>query len=66
MKIRANVAALYSILNPDTSSDSPSGKSNGARFVSARIEMSQRKIIGGIMIKVGVIVDVNIYIKLKD
>jgi hypothetical protein len=28
--------ALYSTLNPDTSSDSPSAKSNGVRFVSAR------------------------------
>jgi len=34
-KMRANPAAPYSILNPDTSSDSPSAKSNGARFVSA-------------------------------
>lgn len=36
IKIRANRPLLYSILNPDTSSDSPSGKSNGVRFVSAR------------------------------
>jgi hypothetical protein len=28
----------YSTLNPDTSSDSASGRSNGARLVSARIE----------------------------
>jgi len=34
-KIRANPAAPYSILNPETSSDSPSAKSKGARFVSA-------------------------------
>ena len=40
IKIRANVPALYSILNPDTSSDSPSAKSNGVRLVSARIEMN--------------------------
>lgn len=29
----------YSTLNPDTSSDSPSVRSNGARFVSARVEI---------------------------
>ena len=36
MKIIANIALLYSILNPETSSDSPSAKSKGVRFVSAR------------------------------
>jgi len=36
IKIKANIPALYSTLNPDTSSDSPSAKSNGVRFVSAR------------------------------
>jgi len=36
IKISANMPALYSTLNPDTSSDSPSAKSNGVRFVSAR------------------------------
>lgn len=35
MKIMANRPLLYSVLNPDTSSDSPSAKSNGVRFVSA-------------------------------
>lgn len=33
----ANPAAPYSILNPETISDSPSAKSKGARFVSATI-----------------------------
>ncbi len=37
MKIRANMPALYSTLNPDTNSDSPSAKSNGVRFVSAKL-----------------------------
>lgn len=37
-KNRAKGPAAYSTLNPDTSSDSPSVKSNGARFVSARVE----------------------------
>jgi len=36
MKIRANIPLLYSTLNPDTSSDSPSAKSKGVRFVSAK------------------------------
>ena len=32
----ANGPAAYSTLNPETSSDSPSVRSNGARLVSAR------------------------------
>lgn len=36
MKIIANLAALYSVLNPDTSSDSPSAVSKGVRLVSAK------------------------------
>jgi len=36
MKIRANRPLLYSTLNPETNSDSPSAKSNGVRLVSAR------------------------------
>lgn len=35
-KIRANHPPMYSTLNPDTNSDSPSAKSNGLRFVSAK------------------------------
>lgn len=38
-KNRANGPAAYSTLKPETSSDSPSVRSNGARFVSARVEM---------------------------
>jgi len=37
IKISANRPALYSTLNPETSSDSPSAKSNGVRLVSARL-----------------------------
>jgi hypothetical protein len=37
IKIKANKPLLYSVLNPDTSSDSPSAKSNGVRFVSANV-----------------------------
>lgn len=36
IKISANLLLLYSTLNPDTNSDSPSAKSNGVRLVSAR------------------------------
>jgi len=35
IKIRAKVPDLNSVLNPDTSSDSPSARSKGVRFVSA-------------------------------
>jgi len=38
IKSNANPPAPYSVLNPETSSDSPSAKSKGARFTSARIE----------------------------
>lgn len=37
-KNNANVIAEYSVLYPDTNSDSPSVKSNGARFVSANAD----------------------------
>jgi len=46
MKIRAKVLLLYSVLNPDTSSDSPSAKSNGVRFVSARADVNHIIISG--------------------
>ena len=36
----------YSVMNPATSSDSASGRSKGARFVSARIEMKNRRKAG--------------------
>lgn len=31
----------YSVLNPDTNSDSASEKSKGARWVSARVQITQ-------------------------
>jgi len=46
MKIRANDPALYSTLNPETSSDSPSAKSKGVRFVSARLVINHMKHMG--------------------
>lgn len=38
-KNRANGPPAYSTLKPETSSDSPSVRSNGARFVSANVEI---------------------------
>lgn len=38
-KINANHPPIYSTLNPDTSSDSPSAKSKGLRLVSAKQEI---------------------------
>lgn len=35
IKIKANIPPPYSMLNPDTISDSPSAISNGVRFDSA-------------------------------
>jgi len=46
MKIRAKVPPLYSVLKPETSSDSPSAKSNGARFVSANAVTNQITSLG--------------------
>jgi hypothetical protein len=51
IKISANIPPLYSTLNPDTSSDSPSAKSNGVRFVSARFVINQKMNITEIMNK---------------
>lgn len=45
-KNKAKVIPGYSILNPDTSSDSPSVKSNGALFVSAIPEIKYIKPAG--------------------
>jgi len=42
----ANKPLLYSMLNPDTSSDSPSARSNGVRFVSARFVINHINMIG--------------------
>lgn len=52
MKMNANKLLLYSVLNPDTSSDSPSAKSNGVRLVSARFVMNQ-------IIKRGVVINMT-------
>ena len=44
---------LYSILNPEINSDSPSEKSKGVRLVSAKIVIIQIIIIGKVIIKIG-------------
>lgn len=43
-KIMANHPPIYSTLNPETSSDSPSAKSNGLRLVSAKQEINHIEI----------------------
>lgn len=50
-KIKANPPAPYSTLNPETNSDSPSAKSKGVRFVSAKLEIIHIKPIGKNKIK---------------
>ena len=46
IKIKANITFPYSILNPETNSDSPSAKSKGVRLVSAIQEINQIPTIG--------------------
>jgi len=46
IKINANSPLPYSVLNPDTNSDSPSAKSNGVRFVSAKVVVNHIMNIG--------------------
>ncbi len=53
IKINANLPDLYSVLNPDTSSLSPSAKSNGARLVSAIVDVIQATKIGKMIIEIG-------------
>jgi len=45
-KIKANPPLLYSVLKPDTNSDSPSAKSKGVRLVSAKHDANQIKANG--------------------
>lgn len=49
MNKKANLLDPYSMLNPDTSSDSPSAKSKGARFVSARADINHIRANGNLM-----------------
>lgn len=66
IKINANIPPLNSVLNPDTSSDSPSAKSNGVRFVSAKLVINQKinivlTIIMGQVLMLVVISDISIF-----
>lgn len=63
MKIKANKPLLYSTLNPETSSDSPSAKSKGVRLVSARLVINQRIPIIGISKATGVDCPKDIMVK---
>lgn len=49
IKMRAKGPLLYSVLKPDTSSDSPSAWSKGVRFVSASIVINHIKNTGKII-----------------
>jgi len=46
IKIKENKPLPYSVLNPETSSDSPSEKSKGDRLDSAKQIINQQKNIG--------------------
>jgi len=46
IKISAKGPLLYSVLNPETSSDSPSARSKGVRFVSASIVVNHKRKTG--------------------
>jgi hypothetical protein len=50
IKIKANRPLLYSVLNPETNSDSPSAKSNGVRLVSASVVVNHIIISGNTII----------------
>jgi hypothetical protein len=62
MKISANALLLYSVLNPDTSSDSPSAKSNGVRLVSANDEMNHMILSGRNIIAMHVFWSIIIFV----
>lgn len=49
-KMRANSPLEYSVLKPETNSDSPSEKSNGARLHSAIHDKNQIRRIGKVII----------------
>lgn len=51
IKISANGPLLYSVLKPETSSDSPSARSKGVRFVSARRVINHIANIGKIRVE---------------
>lgn len=63
IKIKVNGPPMYSVLNPETSSDSPSAWSNGVRFVSPNIVANQIYLVGANNIKGQI--RFNIFIKLN-
>lgn len=52
MNKRANIPLLYSVLNPETNSDSPSAKSKGVRLVSAKLVIYHIQNTGIIRIRI--------------
>jgi hypothetical protein len=68
IKIIAKVPDLYSVLNPETNSDSPSAKSKGVRLVSASIETNHiKKIIGidnQIKLNEDILCNIKVFIKI--
>jgi len=68
IKIIAKVPDLYSVLNPETSSDSPSARSKGVRLVSASIEINHiKKIIGidnQIKLNEEILCNIKVFIKI--
>ena len=66
IKIIAKVPLLYSVLNPETSSDSPSAKSKGVRFVSARVVVNQTRNRGSLIRTMGTALLMCIIVILKS
>lgn len=66
IKMRANLPALNSTLKPETNSDSPSDRSKGVRFVSAKEVINQIINRGGNIKEIEDHCDDLIRIKLKD
>jgi hypothetical protein len=66
IKISANVDLLYSVLNPETSSDSPSARSNGVRFVSAKFVINHSIDIGSIISEIHDNILIFMYVKFID
>lgn len=66
IKSRANFLALYSTLNPETSSDSPSAKSKGVRWSSARMEMNQTRASGKNRKRTGTGEEVKMWARSKE
>jgi hypothetical protein len=66
IKINANRPLLYSTLNPDTNSDSPSAKSNGVRLVSAKLVINHKIAIGGMISTIHERCEIEISVKSKE